>query len=186
MDDAARKEIGEIVEKKMDKPDKRVPDDIFDKPKAMDPEEKIEDRAAALVSELHDKAMLKIVMEDESIRNMIFDQSQESIGHEIGIIGNQSKKKHQDSSYDLNREACTNYGVDESVPDWQQKMMVAGSSFWFVIYFIFASISIAPVSVFNRGLKTFFKKNWITIPISIICYLVIVVGIPLLIKFINI
>jgi hypothetical protein len=165
-----------------------VPEDVFEEKINPDDFTKpdIEDRAAIIVKELHDKAMLKKVMENPEIKERIFSVAENTIDNEIGIIGNTSKKRHQDSSYRLNQEACENYGVDESVPNWQQRMMVIGSSFWFVIYWIFASFSIAPVSVFNRGLKTFLKRNWITIPVAILCYLIIVVGVPLLIRYLSI
>ena len=54
---------------------------------------------------------------------------------------------------------------------------------WFIIYWLFATLTIAPINIFFKGIKAFIKNNYIVFIFALICYLVIVVGIPLLIKY---
>lgn len=79
-----------------------------------------------------------------------------------------------------NSEACKNYGIDKAVPLWQIKIMKIGSAFWFMIYFIVATFTVAPIMVFFKGIKSFIKQTWLAVIFAIITYLIFAVVIPLL------
>lgn len=138
-----------------------------------------------MVGQVHQMGMQAIIENDEKVKKQILDQAGKTIGNEIKQLEEKSNKSTQDAVYNANQEACRNYGIDESVPMWQQKMMRLGSSFWFIVYWIFASFTVAPVMVFARGFKTFIKQTWLVIAIAILCYLIIAVGIPVLITYFN-
>jgi hypothetical protein len=63
-------------------------------------------------------------------------------------------------------------------------MMKAGSAFWFIIYFIFASLTVAPITIFVKGLVGVIKQVWLAVVVAIVFYLVVAVGIPYLITLI--
>jgi len=170
----------------MDKPS--ILENPFPAPKKTDVESdkiqivKEKDVPKELVEQVHEFGMKETIINNDKMKREILKQSQKSIENEIDIIKTNSEKKLQDTHYNANKVACKNYGLDESVPLWQQKMMRFGSAFWFVIYWLFASITIAPVSVFFNGIKVFVKVNWLVIVLSLISYLMMI-SIPILIQY---
>jgi uncharacterized BrkB/YihY/UPF0761 family membrane protein len=98
------------------------------------------------------------------------------------VVANETATKVNESHFDLHKAASKMYGFKEARPLWQQKMMVFGSAIWFIIYFIIATFTVCPISVFCDVFKNIFKKAWLAIIVSILVYLAIIVGIPLLTK----
>lgn len=140
-------------------------------------------KAKSIVGSLHDHAVVETARTDETIQKKFKDQAQKSINTELDTIDQELKARAQVANYDANAEACKNYGIDKYAPVWQIKLMRFGSGFWFVIYWLFASVTIAPLNVFFKGIKAFIKNSYIVFIFALICYLLIVVGIPLLIKY---
>ena len=81
-----------------------------------------------------------------------------------------------------NKSAVKMYGYDKEDPrpNWQTAMMKFGSNLWFVIYWIIATFTVCPLSVFFDVFRAIFKKGWLAMIVAIFTYLVITVGIPLL------
>jgi len=180
MDEKKKKMIKEQIAKI------EVPKDIFNKEKKK--EEQIEEevsRTTKLVKDLHDAGLIKIVENDDAVQEAILNQAHKSIENELLIIDSKGIKNAQDAVYNANKEACQNYGINNSVSSWQIKMMRIGSSFWFVIYWILASLTVVPIVVINKGLKVIIKNVWLTALLTGIFYLLFTVGIPLLVKYLN-
>ena len=57
-------------------------------------------------------------------------------------------------------------------------MMKAGSNIWFVIYWIIATVTVCPLSVFFDVFKAIFKKGWLAMVVAVVVYLAIVIGVP--------
>ncbi|MDA3779720.1 MAG: hypothetical protein PF487_05775 [Bacteroidales bacterium] len=169
-------EIEELVEKKI-----TVPNTIFNK-KKKESNKDVVSRTEVIVKELHDQGLIQFVEGNEEVQEKVMLQVAKSIDTELSKINSKGTKEAQNEAYDANSESCKNYGVDTAVEQWKIKMMRIGSGIWFVIYFIIASVSITPVSVFTRGLNTFIKRMWISMIFAILVWLLITVGIPLLIK----
>ena len=138
-----------------------------------------------IISEMHNVAMVEQVKNNDQVKEKILNQANESINAGIEDIKNKNTKKLQDSTYNANKDACQNYGVVESAPIWQIKLMKIGSGFWFIIYFIFATFTFCPINVFAKGIKSIFKNVVISVIFAILCYLIIMVGLPLLISFLR-
>jgi len=185
LDEEKKKEIKEAMA--LEKVEEiEVPKDIFDKKHEEEVLVKKEvSRTTKLVKDLHDAGLIKIVENDEAVQEVILKQAHKSIENELLIIDSQGKKATQDAVYDVNKEACENYGIDKSVPGWQVKMMRAGSAFWFVIYWLVASLTVVPIVVINKGLKVVIKKVWLTAALTGLFYLIFAVGIPLLITLLD-
>ena len=156
--------------------------EVFEKPPAKN-DVVTESNSENIVNKIHDAAVVGIVKTDEGIQKKFTDQAKKTVEGELNVIDQKTKKRQQEASYDANAEACNNYGIDKDVPLWQIKLMKLGSAFWFIVYWLFASVTIAPLNIFFKGLKAFIKSGWLVFILALICYLLIVVGIPLLIKF---
>ena len=135
-----------------------------------------------LIGNIHKAAIISEVESNENIKDKFIKQAQKSVSNELFSINQENTVRKQKVSYDANVEACRIYGINNHVPLWQINLMKIGSSFWFIIYFIFATITIAPINVFFSGIKHFIKKNYVVFIFAIVCYLLVVIGLPLLIS----
>ena len=181
LDDEKRTEINEMV-----KQEQKIAAAFQEPPQEKKQEvnqTKAKPAASELVETMHTEAMIGVVIKEEEVREKVIDQARKSIDTELKTIKQKGIAREQDATYNANEEACKNYGIDKSVETWKITMMKIGSAFWFIIYYIIASVTIAPISVFARGLKTFIKQTWLVIIISILTYLFITIGIPLIIRY---
>ena len=158
--------------KKKDEPDK-VPVELQDAKKGSAV-------AGEMVNTVFEQGVVHVVSTNEGVQNQILDTAEKVVRNKAEAIANQTTKEAQISALEVNRDACENYGVSKDVSLWKVGLMKAGSAFWFVVYFIIASLTIAPITVFMKGLLGSVKKIWLAIIIAIVFYLFIVVGIPLL------
>lgn len=147
-------------------------------------QEKIElPETKKMIEEIHKTAIISEVNENQAIKSKFIEQAQRTVDNELESINQENITRRQKTTYDANKEACRNYGIDESVPLWQIKFMKIGSGIWFIIYWVFATLTIAPINIFFKGIKSFIKTSWVVFIFALICYLIIVVGIPLMIKY---
>lgn len=141
--------------------------------------------AAAIIDEVHKQAVVATVQNSEDVRNRVLKQAEKSIDNELQSIDQENIKRLQATTYDANKDACSNYGINSDVPLWQIRLMKIGSSFWFIIYWIVATLIICPINVFCKGLKAFIKQSWLVVIVGVILYLLVTVGIPLIVAICN-
>ena len=137
-----------------------------------------------LIDDLHKSAIVSEVKNNQDIQDKFVSQARKSVGNELYSINQENVSRRQKTTYDANREACKLYGIDEHVPLWQIRLMKFGSSIWFIVYWIFATLTIAPINIFFKGIKSFIKNSFLVFIIAVLCYLIIVIGIPLIISLI--
>lgn len=171
----------------MDKPNSLVGKVEFKKEKEKTTQPLVEkpNPTREIIDEIHTQAVIDQVKNDEGVQTQVLEHAKKSIQNEMDSMTQEEIKRKQDTTYNANEEACKNYGIDKSVPLWQIRLMKAGSAVWFVVYWVFASIVICPINVFMKGLKSFFKQTWLAILLAILIYLIIAVGIPMLVAFLN-
>jgi hypothetical protein len=138
-----------------------------------------------LIGDLHRSAILSEVQNNKNIQNKFIEQARKTVGNELYSINQENITKKQSSTYSANKEACKNYGIDDHVPVWQIRLMRAGSEFWFLVYWIFSSLTIVPINIFFKGIKAFINNNFIVFIFALISYLIIVIGIPLIIHLLS-
>lgn len=173
LDDEKKNEIQNILqreEKSIQKVEQQPPKD---------------DQSSELIREIHKEAIVQAVKSDDKFKDKFVQQAEKSIDNELESLNQENVKRRQKTTYDANAEACKNYGIDNDVPLWEIRFMKIGSGFWFIIYWVFASLTIAPVNIFFKGIKSFIKTGWLVLIFALIAYLLIVVGLPLLIAFLN-
>jgi len=177
MNDQKKNEMQELVNQELNT------SDIFAVKKEDD--NKSSSQAKKLVGQLHDAAVMETVKIDEDIQTKFKSQAKKSIETELDVIDQELKTREQVATYNANDEACKIYGINNAVPTWQIKLMRVGSGFWFIIYWVFATLTIAPINVFFKGIKAFIKNTYVVFIFALLSYLIIVVGIPILIKLLN-
>ena len=132
----------------------------------------------SLIQSIHKTAIISEVNDNKEIQSKFLEQARKTVDNELNSLDQENKTRRQKATYDANKEACKLYGIDEHVPLWQIKLMKIGSGFWFIIYWIFATITITPINVFFKGIKTFIKNSYIVFIFALLCYLIIMIGIP--------
>lgn len=140
------------------------------------------DEAGAIVNEMHKSAIIQTVKNDESIQEKIVENAKNTIDNKLQEIEQNNDTNLQKATYNANEEACKSYGINNKVPLWQIKLMKIGHSFWFVIYWVFATITICPLMVFFNGISAFVKKSWIAIVVAIIIYVLLFVILPIVLS----
>lgn len=141
-------------------------------------------RTKNLIGDIHRFSIVNEVKTNDQIKSKFIKQAQKTVNNELYSINQENTTRKQMVTYDANHEACKIYGINNHVPLWQIRLMKIGASFWFVIYFIFATLTIAPINVFFSGIKHFIKNSVIVFVFALICYLLIVALIPILIRLI--
>ena len=139
-----------------------------------------------VVRAVQNKKTMELAEKDQSVMAQMEENAKHAIGDSMKVVSNESAVRLNKSHFDRHKSASKMYGFTEERPIWQQKMMVVGSSIWFVIYFIIASVTVCPLSVFFDVFKNIFKKGWLTMIVAGILYLTIVVGIPLLTHYLSV
>lgn len=138
-----------------------------------------------LVAALHSQAIVSSVENSEEFQAKFITQAKKSIDNELESLDQENIKRRQQTTYDANAEACKNYGINADVPLWQIRLMKFGSGVWFVVYWLFATFTIAPISIFFKGIQSFIKSSWLVFIFALLSYLLIVVGIPLLLALLG-
>lgn len=136
-----------------------------------------------VVKAVQNKTAMELAEKDENIKAQMQENAKHVIDDSMKVVANESAAKVNKSHFDLHKTANKMYGFKEERPLWQQKMMVVGSAFWFIIYFIVASVTVCPLQVFFDVLINIFKKGWLTMIVAVIMYLAVTVGIPMLTNY---
>lgn len=144
-----------------------------------------DDDPQAIIEEIHKAAILHQVRNDEETNQKFIEQAKKTVANELDTIDQDNISRRQKATYNANAEACKCYGIEDAVPLWQIRLMRAGHAVWFVIYWIFASVTICPVNVFVTGINAFIKRTWLSVLIAIIIYLSATVLVPILITFMK-
>jgi len=131
------------------------------------------------ISERHVDAIKCTIKNDEQTQKQFLTQAKKTIDNGLDTLDKKSMKERQDANFSVNAEACNAYGIEKSVPLWEIRLMRWGHNFWFVIYFIVASLSIAPVNIFFKGISYFIKKTWAALLIAILMYALVFIVLPI-------
>ena len=137
---------------------------------------------AEMIEKMHQAAILKQVQTDEETNKKFMDQAKKTVENQLDTIDKENVAHRQQATYIANREACRCYGIEEAVPLWQIRMMRFGHSIWFIIYWLFATVTICPINVFVTGINAFIKRTWLSIIIAILIYLIFAVALPILLN----
>lgn len=173
--DTQRNEIEELLKKEKDNPVSSAVNPVMDR----------NIQASDIVDILHKEAIVTTVSNDEEVKEKIINQGKKSIDSQLKTLHYENVAKEQKATYDANVEACKAFGIDSQVPTWQINMMKISHSVCFVLYWIFASITICPISVFFKGIKSFVKNVWLSVLFAILLYLIIAIGIPVIITLLK-
>ncbi len=138
-----------------------------------------------VVQALQNREVLSVANTDNEVQDKLNANAKGIIETATDTIAKDTKLKNQHANFKVNEFACKIYGVNESCPVWQQRLMKIGAAFWFIIYWLFASITIVPVNTFLQMVGNIIRNNFCKWFLSLLFYailLFIVIGTPILIS----
>lgn len=136
-----------------------------------------------VITALQNKKTIEIAATDKEVAKKMDDNAKKLIDNQLEATENEAVTKNQESFSRRHKTATKMYGYPDDGdprPKWQTTMMKVGADFWFIVYFIVATVTVCPLSVFFDVFKAIFKKGWLAMVVAIITYLVITIALPLI------
>lgn len=141
-----------------------------------------------VIQALQNRELLSVANNDDSVKDKLNANAKDIIETESDTLAKDAKLKNLHANFKMNKFACGIYGVDESCPIWQQRLMKIGAAFWFIIYWLFASITIVPINTFLQMVGNIVKNNFCKWMLTILFYIIILfiaAGTPIILKFLQ-
>lgn len=136
---------------------------------------------------VHETTMNEIVgqavihqMGNESTKQRVLKTADKVIGTEMSKIENKAEQGEKEAIFQNNKDACDLYGIDEkTVPKWVVQIAKKTQDFWYLIWLIIGSFTIAPIVFLGKKIKVIIKRTWIAMVFATIIYAAIIL-IPIL------
>lgn len=148
---------------------------FFNKKKETPKEE--QENSMTLIEKVHEQAKYDIVKNDENVQKRVLDNAQKNIETELNTITNKVETDGNKALMKRNSEACAIFGYDVEkggVEKWQLKLMVAIHNVLFVIYWVIATVTVAPYNFIARKLNNSIRQTWLVAVIAILIYIIVV------------
>ena len=144
--------------------------------------EDVVDQTGKMIEKVNQSAVIHTIRTNEDVQKRVLESAEEQVMAELEIKRNEQMVKVVKATYNANRDACENLGLnDEGRPMWQIRIAKAINNFWFIIWAIISSFTLTPIIFFLKRIGTQVRSARLTWLLTIIFYLGIVAGIVLLI-----
>lgn len=147
----------------------------------------VKEESKTLITQVFDQAKMAVIQNDDVIKDEILQNAKKDIKTEVQTLSTQTSIKNKNANYERNKEACKLFGFKDNsnVENWQQRLMVWGYNFWFVIYYVLAFPTIAPITFLFSKIQGCIKQTWLSISLAILVYAMVSIGLPVLISEIG-
>lgn len=150
------------------------------------PAEGPKDQTTDLVTTAFNQAVVHMVATDENVQKTLLDSADKVIKNKTDAIRERAELEDKTAHFNNKKGACECFGYsEESTEKWAVNVM----SFWYNIataIWIFAGFfTFAPITFVAKKITVIFKKAWIAITVSILLYLLVVVGAPFLAAYLS-
>lgn len=155
---------------------------LADTPKGID---KATEKADEIVSEVFGQAVVHTIATDDTVKKQLLDTAKQVIQDRASTIGDKAEMESKAQHFLKHEDACGIFGYDEKTTSkFHVKVMAAWVFILNTIYiFTIGGLIVAPVSFILHKIKVVIKKTWLALLLALLVYLLIVVGIPLLTKW---
>ena len=144
------------------------------------------DKTTELVEEAFNQAVIHRVTTDESVQEELLDSAEKVIRNKTNAIRERADQEDKAAYFNNKKGACECFGYDEETTEkWAVTMMNFWHNIATAIWIVIGFFTFAPITFVAKKIVVIFKKSWIAIIVSILLYLLIVVGIPLLTAFLS-
>lgn len=176
--------IDEIAKQVVESPKIKKP---FEMSKAVDTSksDEIEDETTGIIKKVSQQAVEHTLKTSEDIQKKVLENAEERVLSEIEIQRNQQMLKVVKATYDANKDACENLGLDaDGRPMWQIRIAKMINNFWFIIWAFISSFTLTPVIFFLKRIGTQVRSAKLTWILAFAFYILIICGIVAIIMLI--
>lgn len=175
----------QLVAQCAQKPEKNIPTQPSAEAVGHAMAEIVSDPEKAIKTKLS-KIVIDKIDNDDDIAKKVDNLADELIDGSTEKVKNESEKGVKKALYENNISACSLIGVNEdTTPGWVIKIAQAIEAFWYAIWCIIASVTVAPIVFLCIKIRIILKKTWVAAVVAVIVYLG-VTFIPVLLKMCNI
>lgn len=163
-----------------------VPVISFDKPAEMREKQTATDKTAELVEGAFHQAVVHRVSTDENMQKTLLDSAEKVIKNKTDAIRERADLEDKTAYFRNKKGACECFGYNEETTEkWAVKVMNFWHNIMTAIWLFIGFFTFAPITFIAKKITVIFKKTWLAILVSIILYLIIVVGLPILASYLN-
>lgn len=163
-----------------------VPIISFDKPVEKREIQTAKDTAGELVESAFNQAIVHNVATDESVQNELLDSAKKVVKNKTNAIKERADLEDKTAYFNNKKGACECFGYNEATTEkWAVKVMNGWHNIMTAIWLFIGFFTFAPITFVAKKITVIFKKAWVAVLLSIIIYLIVVVGIPLLTSYLN-
>lgn len=134
----------------------------------------VEDQTDKMVEKVHQSAVIHTVKTNPGIQKKVLQHAEEEVMSSIDVRKNKQQLKVVKATYNANKDACENLGLDdEGRPMWQIKIAVIMNDFWFVVWAIISFFTLTPIIFFLKRVGTQVKSAKLQWVLAFMFYLMI-------------
>lgn len=147
--------------------------------------EEIEDETSGIIKKVGQQAVTHTLKTSEDIQKKVLENAEERVLSELEIQKNQQMLKVIKATYDANKDACENLGLDsDGRPMWQIRIAKMINNLWFVIWAFISSFTLTPIIFFLKRIGTQVRSAKLTWILAFVFYILIIVAMVVAIYFI--
>lgn len=142
--------------------------------------EDVENQTEKMIEKVNQSAVIHTIRTNEDVQKRVLESAEEQVMAELEIKRNEQMVKVVKATYNANKDACENLGLnDEGRPMWQIRIAKAINNFWFIIWALISSLTLTPIIFFLKRIGTQVRSAKLTWLLATLFYLAIISGIVL-------
>lgn len=142
------------------------------------------DTTQQLVEEAFNRAIVHRVTTDENVQKDLLDSAGKVVKNKTEVIKERADLEEKTAFFNNKKGACECFGYNEETTEkWAVKVMSLWHNIMTAIWLFIGFFTFAPITFVAKKIMVIFKKTWIAITISIILYVLAIVGVALLTKY---
>lgn len=162
-----------------------VPVISFERPAEKREVQASRDTTQQLVEAAFNQAVIQRVATDESVQKDLLDSAGKVVKNKTEAIKERADLEDKTAFFNNKKGACECFGYNEETTEkWAVKVMSLWHNIMTAIWLFIGFFTFAPITFVAKKIMVIFKKTWVAITISIILYILVIVGITLLTKYV--
>lgn len=163
-----------------------VPVISFEQPAEKRVNQTSQDTANALVETAFNQAIVHKVATDEAVQSDLLNSAGKIIKNKTNAIKERADQEEKAAYFNNRKGACECFGYDEATTEkWAVNVMNFWHNLMTAVWILFGFFTFAPITFVAKKIKVIFKKTWAAVTLATLIYLIVVVGIPFITRFLN-
>ena len=132
----------------------------------------ITNQTEKMIEKVNQSAVIHTIRNNEEVQKKVLESAEEQVMSELEIKRNEQMVKVVKATYNANKDACENLGLDdEGRPMWQIRVAKLINNFWFIVWALISSFTLTPIIFFLKRIGTQVRSVKLTWFLAILFYL---------------